>query len=587
MFDLLPRFCFFFLILFYFVEPSIVNTIKSKIFKNLDYFAISNDSFHRDDDSVTEFSPVVSPLHLYRERSLLNSLPEDLFQEIFGYLIDEYASLRLVSKLFHRNFDHTVIRATCNNLPGCTMASLSNLDLDKAAVKLIPLAHVLCSYVKPFLIRDRLDYHSDLDSDLRQNAVNFVKFLRASSTNQSLRLANALLKAEIILWTDVFNLLFLDNSNNSANFNSINCAWSLGLTTMAREMYLHNSETFFSSINGINEGLLYAIRGNHYGLSRFMISSSGSGDYYKPYIVEIFDALVKSKFWDLSRQVYKRYKKKISYYNWQDLARHGNVEALHELADYAADFADNLLLLSAKFGYLEFLREMDALGFIQVSFFNKKLFILALRESILHGHSDCFEFLISRVENTNTWLPICLEDEDGFLPVHLAARSSILPTVLRLYPRYKPCLFNCTTISPLHIALSNEYFNNARMLLQWFPELINFKDANGNSVIHIAAFKFDISMLEFLLDLAPPKIITSRNSNGDTALHIAARFPKPEYVNRLMRTGHFSGMERNHNGKTAVYLFKMNHNYVSDLELMKTFNLNSAEQLSEALHISK
>ena len=586
MFDSLLRFYFFFSIFFYFVKPSAVNTIKRKIFKNPDYFAISNDSFHRD-DSVTEFSSIVSPLHLHIERSRLGSLPEDLFQEIFGYLIEEYSTLRQVSKDFHRFFDHTVIRATWNNLPGCTMASLSDLGLDKAAVKLILLAHVLCSYVKPFLIRDNLDYHCDLDSDLRHNSVNFIKFLQASSKTQSLRLANALLKAEIILWSDVFDLLFFDNSKNSVSFALINYAWSLGLTTIAREMYSHNSDTFFASIDGIDEGVLFAIRGKHHGLSRFMINSSGSSDYYICYIFEIFDALVKSKFWDLSRQVYKQFKNKIRYYNWQDLARYGNVEALHELVDYAADFADNLLLLAAKFGHLEFLKEMDTLGFIQVSFFKKKIFILAVRESILHGHSDCFEFLIRLVENTSTFLPICLEDEDGLLPVHLAARSSILTTVLRLYPRYKPCLFYCTPISPLHIALNHEYFNNARLLLERFPELINFKDANGDSVIHVAAFKFDISMLELLLDLAPPKIISSRNSNGDTALHFAARFPKPEYVNLLMRTGYFTGMERNHNGKTPVYLFKMNHSYVSEHELMTMFNLHSAGQLSEALHISK
>ena len=584
MFDSLLRFYFFFSIFFYFVKPSIVNTNKRKIFKNLDYIAISNDSFHRDDDSVIEFSTVVSPLHLHREKSRLDLLPEDIIQEIFGYLIDEYASLRLVSKDFHRIFDHTVIKATCNYLPGCTMVSLSNLDLDKAVLKIIPLAHVLFSYVKPFLIHDQLDYHCDLDSDLRQNAINFVKFLRASSTNQSLRLANALLKAEIILWTDVFDLSFLDNSNNSVKFDSINCAWSLGLTTMAREMYLHNSETFFASINQIHKGLLYAIRGKHYALPVFMINSSGSDGYYKKYIVGIFDELVKTKFWELSRQVYKRFKNNLRYYSWQDLARYGNVEALHELAEYAACYADKLLVLAAKFGYLEFLREMDALGFIRVSCFNKKHFILALRESILHGHSNCFEFLISRVLNINTILPICLEDEDGFLPVHLAARSSILPTVLRHYPHYKSGLFNCKTISPLHIALNHEYFNNSRLLLERFPELIRFKDANGNSVIHIAASIFDISMLKLFLASAPPEVISARNYKGDTALHIAARFPKREYVILLMRIGFFTGMERNHKGNTPVYLYKKNCSFIWDLELMNMFNLRTVEQLSEALH---
>ena len=123
--------------------------------------------------------------------------------------------------------------------------------------------------------------------------------------------------------------------------------------------------------------------------------------------------------------------------------------------------------------------------------------------------------------------------------------------------------------------------------MEHFPELINFKDSLDNTVIHLAAEFYDISMMEMLLHFAPSEIISARNDEGDTALHLGQSYKSCyEKHTLLMRTGLFTGMERNNKGQTPIGADHRTHDLKSSstrIKLMGIFNLQSEEEFNEAL----
>ena len=86
-----------------------------------------------------------------------------------------------------------------------------------------------------------------------------------------------------------------------------------------------------------------------------------------------------------------------------------------------------------------------------------------------------------------------------------------------------------------------------------------------------------------LLDVAPRRIITARNRDGNTVLHLAAWYSNLEMISLLMNTGHFTGMERNSEGKTPVYQWSRSR--YDHARAMQVFRLHSEEQVIEALKI--
>lgn len=504
-------------------------------------------------------------------------LPEEIVQEIFEFLINDYTFVRSASLEFRRIYDNLIYKVSWNNFPGRIDRSLR--------YKLIPLANLLYLSIKP-IYKFKVDEHFELD----RSALKLIKYMRIINIIECLKLTNILLKLKFINWLDVYDLLFLNYSH------AVKISWSLGLTTIAREMYLNNSSLMISSLESASGGILIPIIENHYSLAHFMIISMRSHfrlltKTNKEYLNCIIEELIYAKIWDLLREVYRIHTNHDYSQHLLSIAKQGSIEGLRALREYATNQCSGLAFIAASNGRLEFLKELYALGVLNLNIKIKiKRGTSAIHMAASHGHTGCLEFLVKQLGIES----LSLEDDVGLLPIHLAARSGnpdTLLTVIKYYPYYRKPKFTWywhrRTTTPLHLAVVKGSLLNTKILLDRFPELIDIKDEKGNTAIHLAVSIRDSGMLDLLLDVAGPETISASNISGDTALHLAARCTRPEIINLLMLTGHFTAMERNRLGRTPVFIYKHCRYSVQARELMQVFGIKSESLLFEALKTNK
>ena len=83
--------------------------------------------------------------------------------------------------------------------------------------------------------------------------------------------------------------------------------------------------------------------------------------------------------------------------------------------------------------------------------------------------------------------------------------------IIRLHPYYKPrSFFNRQTTSPLYLALDRKMSTNSRILIDNFPELVDFQNqTNKYTSIHLAVYYEQQNLLKLLLKLAKAETITA------------------------------------------------------------------------------
>lgn len=587
MFHRLFILCLFFSSGVYFTSASNFFLKKPSILKS-NFFGtpkIAPDLIGTSQEERRTVNPLLSSHQLELKRNSLESLADSLLQIILATVFDDYAAIRLISKSFRKNFDDLVF-ATCKLMfPGFTKETLSRWNDEDPAKKtkhlkyqLIPLVRVLFHNVKPITdCYEKSEIRLDLSTyhHLKRNAMSFIRLIDPEYLNSRLELANVFLKLRLVSWVEIYLLFFLERTW------SLSIVCSLGLTNLAHEIANHNVDEFIDVVGPADEGLLEAVKARKYATSRFIIhimrcqSHSFTTDE-KHYLNNVISELIKSKYWDLLKELYEMNKKNVASFHIINITELGCVEGLRALRSLAKQQSDKVASLAASMGHLEFLKEFDSLGLLQKSCYS------AIHEAALNGRLECLEFLVSRFGTKY----LGIEDKNGYMPIHLAARSQnpeTLRVILRLYPHYKPKFFWNQTVSPLHTALWYASSENARILIGYFPELINFKADDNNTAIHLAITSGDSSILRLLLYYVTPEIITTRNCGGNTALHLACQNRNSlENIEILMNTGLFNAMERNNNGLTPVGIF-IKHESSQTSDLMRIFKFQTEKQLREAM----
>ena len=565
---------------FFLKKPS---TLKSKFFGTP---KIAPDLIETSHEERKTVNPLLSSHQLKLKRSSLELLADSLLQIILEALFDDHSTIRLISKSFRKIFDDLVFATCWLKFPGFTKETFSHWnDENPTKVKnkylkyqLIPLVRVLNSNIKPIVdCYEKSETRLDLSTyhHLKCNAVPFIRLIDPEYLNIRLELANVFLKLRLASWVEIYVLFFLERTW------SLSIVCSLGLTTLAHELANHNLNEFIEFVGPEDEGLLEAVKAQKYATSRFIIhflrcqSHSFTTDD-KHYLNYVISELIKSKYWNLLKELYEMNKENVASFHIINITTLGCVEGLRALRGLAKQNSVTVASLAASMGHLEFLKEFDSLGLLKKSCYS------AIHEAALNGRTECLEFLVSRFGTKY----LGIEDKSGYMPIHLAARSpnsETLRVILRLYPYYKSGFLRLRKISPLHMALWYLSSENARILIGYFPELINFKTGDNSTVFHLAILSEDSSILSLLLNYATPELITARNSDGNTALHLACQNRiSLENIDILMNTGLFNAMERNNNGLTPVDLFiKHNHSQTSDL--MRIFKFQSEEELREAM----
>ena len=100
-----------------------------------------------------------------------------------------------------------------------------------------------------------------------------------------------------------------------------------------------------------------------------------------------------AKYWDLLEEMYPMCKRYVFSLHVLYLAYYGHAEGLRTFKDLAKRKSHKLAYLAASKGHLEFLQELDAMGLIRRSCY------LSIHAASSHGHTECLEFLVSRLGN--------------------------------------------------------------------------------------------------------------------------------------------------------------------------------------------
>lgn len=518
-------------------------------------------------EDVLDLRPSAPTYFDYLGRDVNKIIFEDL-------IIEDFASIRLVSKGFRKFFDDFNYALCCELIPGFTKSTFSHWndeDLTKEYLKyrLIVLTRAILSDYKPLrmeYLKSGIGMHLNTDFHLRRNAVKMIRFFETKNFDMSLKLANAFLNLRIVAWGDIYHLLFSKSPEN------ISKAWELGLTTIAREMAFYHQKKFLESIKKETGNLLKVSNARKFVLFRFMISTARSQSFDLGCIDKCANQLIKSKKWDLLIELFDLNRENVPSFHLMQFANEGNVDglrALRVLINYLTSYQrKNLVFLAASNGQLEFLQELDAMGLLKEEYYD------TIHAATAKGHIECLEFLVSRFGTKY----LSAKDEDGQFPIYIAAKSKN-PETLRAIIRLSPHQ-TFDTQHALYLALKRKLLVNAKILIEHFPILINPKS------IRLAIDHNQIDFLKYLLENASPTTITVKGGSGFTVLHYAAYQGNwATIIPILLDTGLLNVMERTFNGKTPVAILKSVRPSTPNSVLMKIFKLETREQLVDALRI--
>ena len=440
-------------------------------------FNVSKLIENSEDSSILDEVEMLQDIVLYGSSGHFDMLGHDVTRKIFEHLIDDFASIRLVSKKFRKSFDDVIFAMSRNFVPKSTWD-------DKLKYRFVCLTRVIfCDTEVNALI-------CKIMPNPMTNTLELIEFLKFKDLKICLKLTDTFLKMKLVAWRDIYNLLFFDS------FESILTAWSLGLTTIAREMSFYHRDVFQISIGSTPKGLLKPIKARKYSLSRFMILSVRDqfikttfrdgihrlSPYRFPnqiintiepnsYLEKVVRALIDAQYWDLLHEVYEMKKEYFNPYVLELFATNGKVEGLRALRSLAEGISvsRNMVRLAAAYGHLKFLQELDSMGLLEkdsltlIDQYNS-----AICFAVQNGHNECVEYLVTLLGLRY----LDTIDRNGCMPIHVAARSrnpETLRTIIRLYPYYKSRFFDYKSISPLYLALSTKLPENAKILIERFP----------------------------------------------------------------------------------------------------------------------
>ncbi|KAJ8760704.1 hypothetical protein K2173_017750 [Erythroxylum novogranatense] len=189
-------------------------------------------------------------------------------------------------------------------------------------------------------------------------------------------------------------------------------------------------------------------------------------------------------------------------------------------------FAKEIMRLKPSFG-----KKLDEDGFSPIH--------VALQE----GHSQLALQLLEGERDL-----VRVKGREGITPLHCAAKVGDVGILVSFLSACTKSIEDVTiqNETALHIALKNGMFEAFEVLLRWLKEgreeearyrerlILNWKDEQGNTVLHIAAFKYQSEALRLLLDCRVDRSL--KNAEGKTAWDIInsqGNFEDAEVIEKL------------------------------------------------------
>ncbi|XVF88849.1 hypothetical protein PTKIN_Ptkin19aG0083800 [Pterospermum kingtungense] len=216
-----------------------------------------------------------------------------------------------------------------------------------------------------------------------------------------------------------------------------------------------------------------------------------------------------------------------------DAAMEGNLKSLQQLLkedplllhrSTVSCVSDTPLHVSSMLGHAIFVKELLNLN-PELAPELDSLGCSALHLAAAKGHVEIVKELL-KVDSE-----MCMvRNQDGRTPLHLAAVKGRVNVVMELVQARPDSAWVMTELDEtvLHLCVASNRLVSLKSLVQEIgkdDELVNRKDCDGNSVLHIAVAKKQIEIIKFLLAI-PRLDINAINKNGFTALDTLIHSPR-------------------------------------------------------------
>ncbi|KAK3404692.1 hypothetical protein EUGRSUZ_K01007 [Eucalyptus grandis] len=172
--------------------------------------------------------------------------------------------------------------------------------------------------------------------------------------------------------------------------------------------------------------------------------------------------------------------------------------------------------------------------------------------AIKKGDTDLLKEIIDRLPKL-----LHVRDEDGGTPMHAAASSVRYEGAIGLLLEKCPYLALQTDNNgsyPIHIASEAGTFSAIQRLLKdTWPDLAEIKNKKGQNILHVAAKAGHIRVVRFLkYHTISEKLINSKDVDGNTPLHLAAMHNHCNAMRSLTKDKRIDVRLRNNDGLTAL-----------------------------------